>query len=143
MWRAAAAELLADVLPIEGGANATTVRQHALRAASRIWRDLREERVSFMQDSCPRDWMNLPVPDGRIVIGLDGGYIRDRNDRKKNFELIVGRSLPEDGDSRYIGSVHGYDRKPRRRILDHCKKQGFRTSPSSPTEEKKSARLPK
>jgi len=77
-----------------------------------------------MQDACPCDWMNQPIPDGRIVIGLDGGYIRDRNDRKKNFELIVGRSLPEDGDPRYIGFVHGYDRKPQRRILDHLKKQG-------------------
>lgn len=62
-----------------------------MRSARRIERELTEERVSFMQDTYPRDWMNLPVPDGRIVIGLDGGYIRDRNDRKKNFELIVGR----------------------------------------------------
>lgn len=143
---AAAAELLADVLPVESGANATTVRQHALQAARRIEREVTEERVSFMQDACPRDWMNLPVPDGRIVIGLDGGYIRDRNDRKKNFELIVGRSLPEDGDARYIGFVHGYERKPQRRILDHPKSRAFRpirTSPSSPTEEKRSARLPR
>lgn len=80
---AAAAELLADVLPIDCGSNATTVRQHALRTAGRIERELTEERVSFMQDSCPRDWMGLPIPDGRIVIGLDGGYVRDRNDRKK------------------------------------------------------------
>jgi hypothetical protein len=125
---AAAAELLADVLPIDCGANATTVRQHALRTACRIERELTEERVSFMQDACPRDWMNLPIPDGRIVIGLDGGYIRDRNDRKKNFELIVGRSLPEDGDPRYIGFVHGHDRKPQRRILDHLKKQGVQAN---------------
>ncbi|OQM74152.1 hypothetical protein BFN67_22395 [Pseudaminobacter manganicus] len=125
---AAAAELLTDVLPINSGANAPTVRQHALRAASRIERELTEERVSFMQDSCPRDWMNLPIPDGRIVIGLDGGYIRDRNDRKKNFELIVGQSLPEDGDLRYIGFVHGYDGKPQRRVLDHLKKQGVQAN---------------
>ncbi len=78
---AAAAELLADVLPIDCGANATTVRQHALRTARRIERELTEERVSFMQDSCSRDWMNLPIPDGRVVIGLDGGYIRDRSER--------------------------------------------------------------
>jgi hypothetical protein len=125
---AAAAELLADVLPIDCGTNATTVRQHALKTAARIERELTEERVSFMQDSCPRDWMNQPIPDGRIVIGLDGGYIRDRDDRKKNFELIVGRSLPEDGDPRYIGFVHGYDRKPQRRILDHLKKQGVQAN---------------
>lgn len=123
---AAAAELLADVLPIDCGANATTIRQ--LRAARRIELELTEERVSFMQDACPRDWMNLPLPDGRIVIGLDDGYIRDRNDRKKNFELIVGRSLSEDGDPRYIGFVHGYDRKPQRRILDHLKRQGVQAN---------------
>lgn len=63
--------------------------------------------------------MNLPVPDGRIVIGLDGGYIRDRDNRKKNFELIVGRSLPDNGEPRYIGFVQGHDRKPQRRIIDH------------------------
>jgi hypothetical protein len=60
-----------------------------------------------------------------MVIGLDGGYIRDWRDRKKNFELIVGRSMPEDGEVRYIGFVHGYDRKPQRRIIDHLRRQGF------------------
>jgi hypothetical protein len=68
---------------------------------------------------------DLPIPDGRMVIGLDGGYIRDWRDRKKNFELIVGRSMPEDGEARYIGFVHGYDRKPQRRIIDHLRRQGF------------------
>ncbi|MER9217110.1 ISKra4 family transposase [Mesorhizobium sp. M0663] len=125
---AAAAELMADVLPIDSGTNATTVRQHALRAASRLERELTEDRVSFMQDSCPREWQDLPIPEGRIVIGLDGGYVRDWSDRKKNFELIVGRSLPEDRDPRYIGFVHGYDRKPQRRILDHLKKQGVQAN---------------
>lgn len=72
--------------------------------------------------------MNLPVPDGRIVIGLDGGYIRDRDNRKKNFELIVGRSLPDNGEPRYIGFVQGHDRKPQRRIIDHLIKQGVQAN---------------
>ena len=99
-----------------------------------------------MQDACPSDWINLPVPEGRIVIGLDGGYIRDRDDRKKNFERIVGCSLPEDGGSRYIGFVNGYDCKPQRRILDHLMKQAFRPiriSPSSRMAAKKSACSPR
>lgn len=124
----AAAELLADVLPIGRGANATTLRQHALRAARRIESDLTETRTSFMQDSCPSEWMDLPVPDGRVVVGLDGGYVSNRDDRKTNFELIVGRSLPEDGEARYIGFVHGYDRRPRRRILDHLRRQGVQAN---------------
>jgi hypothetical protein len=122
---AAAADLLADVLPIGSGVNATTVRQHVLRTAERMEGDLAEQRTSFMEGTDSRDWEDLPVPDGRMVIGLDGGYIRDWRDRKKNFELIVGRSMPEDGEDRYIGFVHGYDRKPQRRIIDHLRRQGF------------------
>jgi hypothetical protein len=122
---AAAAELLADVVPVGSGVNATTVRQHVLRAAERIEADLTEQRISFSEGTDPRDWEDLPTPDGRMVIGLDGGYIRDWRDRKKNFELIVGRSMPEEGEARYIGFVHGYDRKPQRRIIDHLRRQGF------------------
>lgn len=51
-------------------------------AIIRIERELTEERVSFMQDAYPRDWMNLPVPDGRIVIGLDGGSTRSCFDKR-------------------------------------------------------------
>jgi hypothetical protein len=122
---AAAADLLADVLPVESGVNATTVRQHVLRAAERIEADLAEQRVSFIESTDPCDWDDLLIPEGRMVIGLDGGYIRDWRDRRKNFELIVGRSMPEEGEARYIGFVHGYDRKPQRRIIDQLRRQGF------------------
>ncbi len=122
---AAAADLLADVLPVGSGVNATTVRQHVLRAAERMESDLAQQRASFTEGIDSRDWEDLPAPEGRMVIGLDGGYIRDWRDRKKNFELIVGRSMPGDGEARYIGFVHGYDRKPQRRITDHLRRQGF------------------
>jgi hypothetical protein len=122
---AAAADLLADVLPVGSGVNATTVRQHVLRTAERMEGDLAGQRASFMEGTDPRDWEDLPIPDGRMVVGLDGGYIRDWSNRKKNFELIVGRSMPEEGEARYIGFVHGYDRKPQRRIIDHLRRQGF------------------
>jgi hypothetical protein len=122
---AAAADLLADVLPVGSGVNATTVRQHVLRVAERIEDDLAQQRTSFTEGTDPRDWEDLPIPDGRMVIGLDGDYIRDWSNRKKNFELIVGRSMPEEGETRYIGFVHGYDRKPQRRIIDHLRRQGF------------------
>jgi hypothetical protein len=81
---AATADLLADVLPIGSGINATTVRQHVLRAAERMEGDLAEQRVSFMEGTDPRDW-----------------------------------------EARYIGFVHGYDRKPQCRIIDHLRRQGF------------------
>jgi hypothetical protein len=43
------------------------------------------------------------------VAALDGGYVRNWEDRRSNFELIVGRSVPEDRAPRYLGLVHGYD----------------------------------
>ena len=35
---------------------------------------LEEEQLSFI-DGCPEDWRKLPIPEGRILVGLDGGYI--------------------------------------------------------------------
>lgn len=124
---AAAAGLLADVLPIASGANATTLRQHTLRVAERIEAELGEERSGFV-DGCPAEWAELPIPEGRIVVGLDGGYVRNWDDRKSNFELIVGRSLPGDRAPRYIGLVHGYDRKPKRRLFDLLQEQGLQAN---------------
>ena len=80
------------------GANATTVRAHVLRVAEHVETELPEERSSFI-DGCEADWQQLPIPEGRIAVGLDGGYVRDWADRKSNFELIVGRSVPEDRPS--------------------------------------------
>ena len=96
---AAAAGLLADILPITAGANATTLREHVLHVAERAEAELAEERPCFI-DGCPADWAKLPIPEGRIAVGLDGGYVRDWEDRKTNFEVIVGRSVPEDRDAR-------------------------------------------
>ena len=123
---APAVELLADILPIAAGVNATTMRRHVLRVAERIEAELPKDRCSFMEGS-PLDWEALPIPDGRIVVGLDGGYVRDWNERKSNFEVIVGRSMPEDGRPRYLGFVHGFDRKPKRRLVDMLESQGMQS----------------
>lgn len=79
-------------------------------------------------DGSPADWQALPIPDGRIVVGLDGGYVRDWAERKNNFEVIVGRSMPEDASPRYLGFVHGFDRKPKRRLVDMLKSQGMQAN---------------
>jgi hypothetical protein len=70
--------LLVDVLPIMSGANATTLREHTLRVAERAETELGVERSCFI-DGYPADSAKLPIPEGRIVVGLDGGYVRDWN----------------------------------------------------------------
>ena len=124
---AAAAGLLADVLPIASGANGTTVREHALRVAERAEAELGDERPCFI-DGCPAEWEALPIPEGRIVAALDGGYVRNWDDRKSNFEPIVGRSVPEDRAPRYLGLVHGYDQKPKRRLFEVLQSQGLQAN---------------
>ena len=124
---AAAAGLLADILPIASGANAKTLRKHVLRVAERVEAELAEERPCFI-DGCPADWAGLPIPEGRIVVGLDGGYVRNWDDRKTNFEVIVGQSVPEDRDARYVGLVHTYESKPKRRLFDLLKSQGLQAN---------------
>jgi hypothetical protein len=124
---AATAELLTDVLPITSGANRTTVREHALRVAERAEAELGEERPCFIE-GCRAEWQALPIPEGRIVAALDGGYVRNWDDRKSNFELIIGRSMPEDRAPRYLGLVHGYDRKPKRRLFEILKSQGLQAN---------------
>ena len=124
---AIAAELLADILPITAGANATTVRRHVLQVAERIEAALPKDKCSFTEEGS-QDWEALPIPDGRIVVGLDGGYVRDWTERKSNFEIIVGRSMPEDRPARYLGFVHGFDRRPQRRLVDMLESQGMQAN---------------
>lgn len=98
---AAAAELPADVLPVEDGVTATTPRAHALRIAKRIEAELGEERLCFVDgcfvDGCLADGQELPIPEGRIAVGLDGGFLRDWSEKKANFEVSSDDRCPRIG----------------------------------------------
>lgn len=61
------------------------------------------------------------------MVGLDGGYVRGREKPgvAGHFEVIVGRSMPEDRDSRYFGFVAAVDDKPRRRLQELLAEQGL------------------
>ena len=62
------------------------------------------------------------------MAGLDGGYVRDWKDRKTNFEVIVGQSVPDERDPRYVGLAHTYDAKPKRRLFDLLRSQGLQAN---------------
>ena len=79
-------------------------------------------------DSCLAEWAKLPYPDGRLTVGIDGGYIhaRDGTNRKAGwFEAIVGKSIPYEGESKCFGFVTTYDDKPKRRLHDMLQSQGL------------------
>ena len=116
--------LLKDVLPIDGRLNTKTVRNHLHRMATQAEHELGDERPNFI-DSCPRDWRELPPPEGEIVVGLDGGYVRDWLNKKGHFGVLVGKSLPQDREDRYLGLVQSFDPKLKRRLWELLRAQGL------------------
>jgi len=119
-----AAQMLEDVLPTDSHFRATSVRNHLQRVAKRAEGELGAEQVSYI-DGCPREWAALPRPPAPLTVGIDGGYVRKWDKKKTHFEVIVGKSIPEEGTSKCFGLVQSYDNKPKRRVFEVLKGQGM------------------
>ncbi len=117
-------ELLQDVLPIGATTNAETIRNHLHKMASRAEAELGQEQSCFI-DGCPAMWKELPHPEGPIVVGIDGGFVRNWDDKQNHFEVVVGKCIPEDRDDRYFGLVQSHDTKPKRRLFEVLRDQGL------------------
>lgn len=117
------AALLADVLPIGTAVNAATVRNDALRVAERLEAELGPEQPIFAS-GCQAEWNEMPIPGPPVTVGIDGGYVRSWANRPANFEVIVGKSVPEDGPVRRFGFVAGHDDRPKRRLHELLVGQG-------------------
>src|SRR5712691_7176121 len=123
---------LKDFLPLDVMLDVKTVRHDTLKVAERCEAELGEEQWSFIE-GCPRDWGNLPMPDGPITVGIDGGYVRDWEAKKHNFEVIVGKSTlafirdeeDETPSSKRFGFVQTVDTKSKRRLYEVLKSQGM------------------
>jgi len=123
---------LTDFLPLDVTLDVKTVRHDTLKVAERCEAELGEEQGSFIE-GYPRDWGTLPIPDGPITVGIDGGYVRDWDEKKRNFEVIVGKSTlafrrdedEETPSSKRFGFVQTVDTKSKRRLYEVLKSQGF------------------
>ncbi|MEI9425659.1 ISKra4 family transposase [Mesorhizobium sp. Cs1299R1N1] len=118
------AALLADVLPIGEAVNASTIRNDAMRVAERLEAELGPEQAMFTS-GCQSEWNKMPIPGPPVTIGIDGGYVRSWTDRPTNFEVIIGKSVPEEGRARRFGFVVGHDEKPKRRLHEILVNQGI------------------
>src|SRR4051795_2045801 len=108
------AALLKDVLPVADTTNPETVRCHLHKVADRQDADLGSEPASLVESGPAAD--QAPVPREAVIVGIDGGYLRNWHDKKRNFEVIVGKSIAEDRDNRYFGLVRSQDAAPKRRL---------------------------
>jgi hypothetical protein len=79
------------------------------------------------------EWAQLPIPNGPLTVGLDGGFVRSRN-KRGCFEVIVGKSILEfrreeeegaEKSQKRFGFVQTFDEKPRRRLFELLKSQGL------------------
>ena len=124
------AKLLAEVLPTGGDINVAGVCRNLQRVAERMEAELGEEKWQFI-DGCQRDWDALPPPGPPLTVGLDGGFIhaKDRKSRGKGwFEVIAGKSMPEEGAAKCFAYVQTYDTKPKRRLFELMKSQGLQAN---------------
>jgi len=125
-------DALTDFLPLDVTLDVKTVRHDTLKVAERCEAELGEEQGSFIEGS-PRDWGNFPIPDGPITVGIDGGYVRDWEAKKHNFEVIVGKSTlafsrdedEETPSSKRFGFVQTVDTTSKRRLYEVLQSQGF------------------
>jgi hypothetical protein len=117
-----------DGEPLDAQVNAASIRNHQHQVAKRSEAELGDEQPSFIDGGCSRDWAALPRPSAPITVGIDGGYVRQWDDKRKHFELIVGKSMPEEGENKCFGFVQTYDEKPKRRLYEVLKSQGMQTN---------------
>jgi hypothetical protein len=67
----------------------------------------------------------MPIPEGPITVGIDGGYVRSREKSQSHFEVTVEKSVTTGRLGRYLGLVLRHDTKPRRRLHEVLKDQGW------------------
>ena len=124
-------KLLQDVLPLDEPLEAVTIRNHVLKLAQRLEDALGEEQWSFIE-GVHAEWGALPMPDGPLTVGIDGGYVKAQGEQGW-FEVIAGKSLlafhrgrrsPGPVSSKCFAFVQTYDQKPKRRLFEVLQSQG-------------------
>jgi hypothetical protein len=123
-------ELLAEVLPTGGDINVAGVYRNVQGVAERMEAELGEEKWQFI-DGCQREWDTLPPPGPPLIVGLDGGFIHAKDQKSRGegwFEVIAGKSMPEQGAAKCFAYVQTYDTKPKRRLFELMKSQGLQAN---------------
>jgi hypothetical protein len=116
------AALLRDVLPVADTTNPETVRQHLHTVADRHDAELGTGELGLSDDG-PAAGQQSPIAREAVIVGIDGGYLRNWHDKQKKFEVIVGKSMAEDRDNRYFGLVRSQDAAPERRLREVLRSQ--------------------
>ena len=90
------------------------------KVAARHDADLGGEQQGGL-DSGPGN--DQPISQVAVIVGIDGGYVRNWHDKQHNFEVVVGKSMAAGRDDRYFGLVRSQDDQPGRRFREVLRSQ--------------------
>lgn len=119
-------DLLKEVLPIHASLNAETVRRHLHKVSERQDQALKE--IPSMISGCAYEWGQLPKPDKPLVVGIDGGYVKNCCDKKNHFEVIVGKCFSKTKTGKRLGFVQTLEENPKQRLMHLLTKQGMQAN---------------
>ena len=81
------ADFLGEFLPLSARASASTVRNRTMKVGRRLQKSAEVLATAMSNEPCKE-----------LVVGFDGGYVRNRHRRpERNFEIVAGKALDRDG----------------------------------------------
>src|SRR4029453_13871655 len=107
--------------------DAAPIQNHPLAVAQRCEDEL-DEHQDGVTDSGRTDGGPLAFPKGPFAVGLDGGYVRDWEQKQRHFEVIVGKSVPPEQPAKCFGFVQSYDTRAKLRLTAVLQAQGVQDS---------------
>ena len=83
------ADFLDELLPLSARATASTVRNRTMKVGRRLQKSAELLATAASVGPCQQ-----------LVVGFDGGYVRNRHQRpERNFEVVAGKALDGDGNA--------------------------------------------
>jgi hypothetical protein len=80
-------DFLGELLPLSAQATASTVRNRTMKVGRRLQKSAEVFAAATSKEPCKE-----------LVVGFDGGYVRNRHQRpERNFEVVAGKALDRDG----------------------------------------------
>jgi hypothetical protein len=89
------ADFLGELLPLSSQTTASTVRNRTMKVGRRL-----QKSAEVLASSSSNE------PAKELVVGLDGGYVRNRHQRpERNFEVVAGKALNSEGHTTRFACV--------------------------------------
>src|SRR3954454_7782266 len=139
-------DLLGEILSLGAELNTTAVRRQVRTVAERAEGEVGGGRPHFIE-RCQRERDEVqrphftershparhhpPPPDPPLTAGLDGGYVHARHPESRTercFEVIAGKVLKPEGESKCFAFVPRVETKPKRLLFEVLKAQGLQAN---------------